>query len=373
MFSRAETLGTVAYKGQRALIVAALTNPKFPKIFSLNQVVAAINREAYENSFKHGKMAVTIPASVQYHLRELVKLGQLVEAGPAAPPEAEREELTPAIAPGLTTAADRSTQLLTEWEEWEPSGLPFVLNADRDVLESAQSSSGVVNFGSWHEAISDPTFGQPSDIRLHLGLLPQPFIGDVRRASIYILSLNPGLAPTDYYGEYKVPDYRNALLVNLKQRFDQPAPPFLFLDPSYSWHGGFRWWHGRLAQVITQLADSWGVPFSSARATLAAKLASIELLPYHSSVFRHSGGWLQNLRSVALAKTFVMDFVLPRVKRREAIAVVLRKAALWGVPEISGVTQYKGGQARAAHLTPDSPGGRAILEQFLRAERNERS
>jgi hypothetical protein len=66
------------------------------------------------------------------------------------------------------------------------------------------------------------------------GLLPQPFIGDLRLASIYVLSLNPGLQPSDYYGEYAVPEYRNAFLANLKQQFHEKAPPFIFLDPHYS-------------------------------------------------------------------------------------------------------------------------------------------
>lgn len=114
MFNRTETLGTVAYKGQRALIVAALTYPKFPKIFSQDQVVAAIDRDAYEKTFKHGKMTVTIPASVQFHLRELVKLGQLAETATAALPKAEME--------GLVAG---SMELLTEWQEWEPIGMPF--------------------------------------------------------------------------------------------------------------------------------------------------------------------------------------------------------------------------------------------------------
>jgi hypothetical protein len=258
-------------------------------------------------------------------------------------------------------------QLLSEWEAWQADGSPFVLDADRERLDSPLSAKAAVNFRNWSEAHSAPDFGQPGDTRLHLGLLPMPFIGDLRRASIYVLSLNPGLGPTDYYGEYEVPEYRNALLANLKQRFDQTTLPFVFLDPRYSWHGGFAWWHGKLSKVIAQLAARWQVPFGSARASLAAELASIELLPYHSAKFHDAGGWLQNLGSVALAKTFVKEFVLPRVERGEAIAIVTRQARLWELPERPGVVQYDARQAQAAHLTPKSPGGRAILDQLVRA------
>jgi hypothetical protein len=154
------------------------------------------------------------------------------------------------------------------------------------------------------------------------------------------------------------------LLANLKQQFDQSAPRFIFLDPRYSWHGGFRYWHRKLSQVIKTCADHSGVSFASVRAKLAAELASIELLPYHSSKFFDADGWLSGLRSVTLAKDLVRQFVVPRVRRSEAIAIVLRKVHLWGLPQIPGVIQYEGKHAQGAHLDPDSPGGRAILEQL---------
>jgi hypothetical protein len=326
-------------------------------------VVAAIDPVAYEETFKHGKMVVTVDQSVKHHLRELVKLGQLF------PKEDEKEEFPSDELRSFRHLVAEPMQLLTEWAEWEPSRIPFLLNADQKNIE--ESARSVVSFASWSEAIASHDFGRPGDKRLHLGLLPQPYIGDLRHASIYVLLLNPGLAPTDYYGEYEVHEYRNALLANLKQQFDPTIPPFIFLDPRYSWHGGFRWWHGKLSQVIDQLAVCWGVSFSSARASLARKLASIELLPYHSSVFSDPNDWLQNLRSVALAKAFVNNFVFPRVEQGKAIVIVLRKAAFWDLPRNSGVIPYGKEHARGAHLTPDSPGGQAILRQLASSQNDQ--
>jgi hypothetical protein len=356
MFSRTSTLGTVSYKKQRALVVKALTdlNSGIPDQFTSEQVAAAIDPVAYDKTFKHGKMVVTIPESVEFHLKELAKLGQLERIGR----QGKEQQVAPAQLSGFTPKAAEPTQLLTEWEAWEPRQLPLVLDADRELVKSAQD---VVCLANWSEAIMAPDFGWPGDTRLHLGLLPQPFIGDLRRASIYVLSLNPGLDPTDYFGEFEVQEYRNALLANLKQQFHETAPPFIFLDPRHCWHGGFRWWHKKLSRLIKTFADESGVSFASARARLATELASVELLPYHSAVFHDSGGRLRNLHSVALAKNFVTDFVLPRVKRGEAIAIVVRKAQLWGLPEISGVIRYESKDAQGAHLTPNSSGGRAIL------------
>jgi hypothetical protein len=116
-------------------------------------------------------------------------------------------------------------------------------------------------------------------------------------------------------------------------------------------------------------ADESGVPFASARAALAAQLASIELLPYHSSKFLDADGWLSKLTAAALAKSFVKDFVVPRVKRGEAIAIVLRKVRAWELPQIPGVILYEGKHAQGAHLNEGSAGGRGILAQLRRLRR----
>jgi hypothetical protein len=139
----------------------------------------------------------------------------------------------------------------------------------------------------------------------------------------------------------------------------------IHVDPQFSWHGGFGWWHGKFARLIGRLAEGWNVSFAEARARMGSKLAVIELVPYHSSVF-HDRGWIRELHSVALARAFVRDRVIPRVRHGEAIAIVTRQASTWNLPDHSRVIKYNGQQARAAHLTPDSPGGSAILKLLLR-------
>jgi hypothetical protein len=139
---------------------------------------------------------------------------------------------------------------LKAWANWQPKCAPYVLGPDGPVLDTARSREAIVNIKGSPQAYSAPDFGGQNASRLHLGLLPQPFLGDLRRASIYILLLNPGLGPTDYYGEYEVPSYRKALQANLKQRVDKDSVPFLFLDPPFAWHGGFGWWHAKLGSVI---------------------------------------------------------------------------------------------------------------------------
>jgi hypothetical protein len=144
------------------------------------------------------------------------------------------------------------TELLRAWAAWRPTSPPHVLNEDRETLTSSNSANYVTVIKSWREAFEKDDFPFSDDRKLHLGLLPQPFCGDLQRASVYVLSLNPGLAPGDYYGEYEVPAFRKALVNNLKQE-SLGSIPFFFLDPQYAWHGGFRWWHGKLEGLIKKL------------------------------------------------------------------------------------------------------------------------
>jgi hypothetical protein len=165
------------------------------------------------------------------------------------------------------------------WADYRPDSPPFVLPADRDYLSLPRSARALVTYRGWREASRSPDFCIPEDTRVHLGLLPQPFVGNVRTASVYVLLLNPGLGPHDYFAEYKVPAFRKALLANLRQTRESRGVPFLFLDPQFAWHGGFAWWQGKLAKVIDDLARTWGVSFAEARLRLARNLAGIELFP----------------------------------------------------------------------------------------------
>lgn len=219
--------------------------------------------------------------------------------------------------------------LLQAWAHWKRNKPPYVLDSDQDTLISARTAQKVTMVPSWPDAYRAEDFCVPKDHRLHFGLLPQPFCGDLCRASIYILLLNPGLSPSDYYGEHEVAAYRKALSANLKQKFRRGSPPFLFLDPQYSWHGGFDWWHGKLAGLIASLVKAWDVPWAEARGRLARELASIELVPYHSANFALPDHVIRSLQSVKLARRFVLDKLVPRARSGDCLLVVTRAAKHW--------------------------------------------
>ena len=258
--------------------------------------------------------------------------------------------------------------LLTEWSNWQEGLGSHILEADRKVLNSERSKKNTVTNTKWSDVYQANDFAAPGDKRLHLGLLPHPYCGDLKNAEIYILMLNPGYGPWDYFGEFEVPEFRKAVLSNLKQDFSSKTLPFFMIDPQFSWYGGFAWWHGKFARVIEKLAEIKGITYAEARNELGTKVASIELLPYHSTSFNDANHWIRDLPSVNLAREFVKDYVIPRVKDGKAIAIVTRKANIWDLPEHSGVVRYSSQEARAAHLSPNSPGGKAILNRLTQGD-----
>lgn len=249
--------------------------------------------------------------------------------------------------------------LIGAWKAWEEERPPFVLPEDRLLIQDALDSKAAV-VHDWNTCTADPSFGDPSERRFHVGLLPMPFVGNLNKASVYVLLLNPGLGPHDYYGEYKVPEYKAAAIANLRQEREV----FMFLDPKFSWHGGFAYWHGKLASLIQELAGR--ASFASARAHLARSLACIELIPYHSPSFRDPGRWVRSLPSALIAKQFVQEVVMQRVQAGQAVVVVARKGKIWELPKHEGIVVYEGAEARSAHLTPNSRGGRLILDHLAR-------
>ena len=165
--------------------------------------------------------------------------------------------------------------------------------------------------------MSAPEFGWEDKQVFHLGLLPQPFMGDLKNAEIYVLTLNPGYTPTDYFGEYCVSGFRQALLRNLRQDHNWNTTPNLHLEPQYAWSGGYGYWHDRLSGVIEKFGKERRMPYAKARSELGKKLAIIELFPYHSASFNRTS-LLPKLKTVELAKEFVNDHVVPRVRSRKA-------------------------------------------------------
>ena len=265
--------------------------------------------------------------------------------------------------------------LVTTWknasDQWGSSAAPFVLTADAELLKSYPD----VIYRTQEEAKKAPDFYAPSkdkDKRIHLGLLPGPFMGDVSNASIYVLMTNPGVTQNDYR-ELDDPYFRAAMLANLKQERVAGVLPFLFLDRQFDWHDGFGYWDRKvgIGKTIQEMAERQGITEAEARIEVGNQLAVIQLFPYHSANGPNSTERLKSLPSVIRVGRFVQETVTRRVRDRQAIAIVMRRVKVWDqylprdLSEEQGVFRSaNAGEARRASLRPSSRGGRAILRHL---------
>ena len=264
--------------------------------------------------------------------------------------------------------------LLEEWGRaagnWDTGSAPFMLPADEGRLRYFDKAP----LWSWEEARQAPDFYVPdkdTDRRFHLGLLPVPFMGDLRNASIYVLMTNPGVKPDDYR-ESEEDAFRDALLSNLKQEWLDGSLPFPHLDPRFDWHDGFVYWDKErgLRRTIVELARVRGISEPEARALLCDKLVVIQLVPYHSGAGPTDSDRPQDWPSARLAGEFVRDAVVPRVRSREAVLLVMRRLRSWGQYLPSDLSGEHGlfrpvrGTERSAPMGPTSRAGRAILRHL---------
>jgi len=206
--------------------------------------------------------------------------------------------------------------------------------------------------------------------KLHLSLTPVPYVGNIRKADIFILGLNPGVHPADYWAEtLDEPHsrrFRERRAGALRQNFDRIEFPFLSLDPEFSWHSGFFYWEKKLREVIFLIAERWcECSYLDALRSVANRLAVIELVPYHSEQFgAHS--FINKLPSIQTAKRFVHQAILPDARHGRKVIIVTRQARNWGLDKEDSeyVCVYDSTQARGASLSPNSPGGKAILRHY---------
>jgi hypothetical protein len=159
--------------------------------------------------------------------------------------------------------------------------------------------------------------------------------------------LNPGWGPHDYFSEYKNPEYRKALIENIQQK---GTNPFLFLDPRFSWHGGYTYWHAKLHQLIATFAHETCIHYSLAREFFQKEIAVVELVPYRSVSSSVSSAVVKKLQSGILAR----EFIIKRALTTDCLVVATRAVKNWDLPNQDNVICFDSKQARSAHLTAKS-------------------
>ena len=248
--------------------------------------------------------------------------------------------------------------LLEAWKNWEPGdGPPYVLDMDADALNSRRWKKKTVTFTlEQAEEVANIYGGKFNDRRLHLGLHPLPFTGNLKNASIYVLLANPSAN----IGSYK----EQAEYWRQRQLEQESTEDHLsFMGKGLERYVRHDLGLGETEKAIADHSNN----FDSG---ILTKLAIIELSPYWSRNFIDGA---HRLPSADLAVKFVEETVVPRVRDGKAILIVTRRVKDWnrnqGLPrdlaDAGHIVLYEGsGEARSASLRPRSRGGRAILRHF---------
>lgn len=236
---------------------------------------------------------------------------------------------------------------------------PFILPDDESEIPDNMRSL----YQSFDEFIVGDKFGQIEDKSLHVGLLPIPYIGNLSGASVFILMLNPGLSPGDYFAEQGNSEFKEAHLRNLRQENGGDEFPFFFLDPLFSWHPGFEYWQGKVYDIALAFMRKEQVTYQDALKRIARNIACLELMPYHSKAFG-AGSLLKRLTSTKLMLEYAQDIVIPKARSGDATVIVTRGARHWDLDSHRNVVVYESSAVRSAHLTLKSPGGKAIAKQL---------
>jgi hypothetical protein len=118
------------------------------------------------------------------------------------------------------------------WRELPPQP-PYVLGCDWLAI------------GEYHA--TDPDVSH----RLHLELLPEPFLGRPD-APVILLNLNPGFNDEDILAHSR-PDFAESARLTLLHA--PQAYPFYLLDPRFRDTSGARWWRKHLGQLIDRYDD----------------------------------------------------------------------------------------------------------------------
>ena len=249
-------------------------------------------------------------------------------------------------------------KLLAAWRGLKLKKPPFILNGDQILIERKLCHP----YRTYRNYIRDPNFGSISPHKFHTGLLPVPYSGDILRAKIYILALNPGFGPLDYYAETYDADLRGAKVRAIRQKKFDSCYPWHALNPRYCWSGGGRYWIGRLEQIATTLMDRRHFSFADALHVLSTTVACLEYVPYHSKSYGLAKTVARQMRSPKLMLDFVHNYVVPKARQGAAVVIVTRHVDLWGLPSHRNIIAYNGTEARAAYLNLKSRGGRKIAE-----------
>lgn len=192
--------------------------------------------------------------------------------------------------------------------------------------------------------------------KLHSGLFPQPFVGNIAQASVFVLFGNPGLSVDDYVDELENEGYVAYCRQNLLGEVGGFGPLMLAAAGT----AAAAYWEPVFGRLIRELAEDLDLEYVDARGWLVSQVATIEAGAYHSMNFPAEG--FARLPSTQVAISYVQDELHSRALRGECLVFVWRQAKLWGLPPSDNVVVRDPKQAQARFL---QHGERQYIARFL--------
>jgi hypothetical protein len=218
-----------------------------------------------------------------------------------------------------------------------------------------------VNY-SFKEYVKSNEFGLKNN-KLHLGLIPVPYMGDLEHSSIFILMANPGLKNIDYYAEQENKELRQTLKNNLIQEGLDKEFPFACLNPKFSWYSGYEYWERRFYNLIKDYQEEKRIKFLQALSHIAQRISVLELIPYHSLQNPRD-----NLKSKENIRKYVLKILVPKAKKGKICIIDAR--GRWELPdniyESSNILWVKSRQNPS--FAPENDCGKLIMKFLKKAE-----
>jgi hypothetical protein len=208
---------------------------------------------------------------------------------------------------------------------WEtlPDKPPFIARGDRLTL-------------------ADPAYDS-SDFRFDA--FPDPFVGNLDKASVVFLALNPGFEPADIEINLQNPYFIKESRLNLTH---QSSVSFFYLMDELKDTFGYKWWRKLLNPIMTDEQ----IPLEVIRENMMI----IEYMPYHSRTYKHN-------KIVLPSQRYSFDLVRKTIEMQKII-IVMRSKQFWleAVPELASYDYVQLSNVQTPwisrkNLTPLNPPG----------------
>lgn len=205
---------------------------------------------------------------------------------------------------------------------------PYIHPADRDYLSQKKEL--------WFRAKDASKYDHDRDAKkIHVDLMPSPYMGDIMNAKIIIFMGNPGIekpkkgvaTPREYL-DHKKTILWDALVSTIHQDFSSPSMadyPYLFLNPEMVDTAGGRYDKSMYGGCIKHLQNH----FQDGRKVLAKNICKIQLYPYHSTSKPGDSkddpdSFLMNTPSYQRAIKFLAEFLPAIVKEQGKLIIATR-------------------------------------------------